>query len=61
MIANRLRPFLQDARHYQMTYLSIFLLTGVLFLEWYDNLLHYAVLIVTALCIQSMGMIAVNK
>ena len=42
MTANRL-DFLQDARHYQMTYLSIFSLTGILFLEWYDNLLHYGV------------------
>jgi Na+-transporting NADH:ubiquinone oxidoreductase subunit NqrB len=44
-----------------MTYLSIFLLTGILFLEWHHNLSHYAVLIVAALCIQSMGMIVVNK
>ena len=61
MTANRLRYFLRDARHYQMTYLSIFLMTGILFLDWYDNLLHYAVLIVTALCIQSMGMLAAKK
>lgn len=61
MTSNPLSLFRQDARHYQMTYLSIFLLTGILFLEWHDNLLHYTVLIVTALCIQSMGMLAVNK
>ena len=60
MTSNPLSLFRQDARHYQMTYLTIFLLTGILFLEWHDNLLHYAVLIVTALCIQSMGMLAVN-
>ena len=60
MTSNPLSLFRQDARHYQMTYLTIFLLTGILFLEWHDNLLHYAVLIVTALCIQSMGMFAVN-
>ena len=61
MTTNRVRPFLQDARHFQMTYLAIFLLTGILFLDWYGNLLHYVVLIVTALCIQSIGMLAVNK
>ena len=61
MNSNRLGLFMQDARHYQMTYLAIFLLTGILFLDWHNNLLDYAVLIITALCIQSAGMIAVNK
>ena len=53
--------WVSDARHYQILYLSLFLLAGIAWLGWYKNALHYLVLIITALFVQSSSMLVLGK
>lgn len=48
---------LNDARHFQIAYLGIFLILGVLFLNWNEDVMKYAVLISSALIFQQAGIL----
>jgi Na+-transporting NADH:ubiquinone oxidoreductase subunit NqrB len=46
---------MQDARHFQLIFLGSFLLAGIAFLGWHNDLMRFAVIISTALSIQAIG------
>lgn len=50
-----LNHLLKDARHFQIAYLGSFLVLGILFLDWENELLKYFIFISTALFVQFIG------
>jgi len=48
-------PFLKDARHFQIVYLSLFLCYGIFALGWDANLMQYLALIGGCLLTQAIG------
>lgn len=42
----------KDARHYQITFLLVFLLYGIFLLDWDTNFLNYLILIISCLLVQ---------
>lgn len=52
---SRTLTYFQDARHFQIAYLSSFLLLGILFLGWQQHLAQYILVISTSLFTQALG------
>lgn len=53
--------FLRDARHFQIVYLSLFLVYGIFFLDWQADLSRYGILLAVCLGVQAIGIQRTGK
>lgn len=50
-----MKSLVNDARHFQIAYLASFLILGMLFLDWTENLVYYTLVLVSAQIFQYIG------
>lgn len=53
--------YLKDARHFQIVYLASFLILGILFLHWDNDLPKYGIIILSAIVFQQIGVSLTTK
>ena len=57
----KLKALFADPRHFQILYLSIFLMYGVHALDWESNVPYFLTIIGTCLCAQAIGIVLTTK